>query len=144
MSFGGSLVLAVGLAFLFEHLDNRIKTPQELKAHLGVPFLGMVPAVGEEPNGAANPLLNNGAARELRRSVQDDPDQRAVLVGRGRHAVARRHQRRPGEGKSIVAANLAIALAQAGQRVLLIDADMRRPRVHEIFEIAQEPGLSTC
>src|SRR6185436_19857163 len=48
----------------------------------------------------------------------------------------------PGEGKSIVAANLALALAQAGQRVLLIDADMRRPRVHEIFETPQEPGLS--
>ena len=48
----------------------------------------------------------------------------------------------PGEGKSIVAANLALALAQAGQRVLLIDADMRRPRVHEIFDTTQEPGLS--
>jgi capsular exopolysaccharide synthesis family protein len=48
----------------------------------------------------------------------------------------------PGEGKSIVAANLAIALAQAGQRVVLIDADMRRPRAHEIFGTEQEPGLS--
>ena len=48
----------------------------------------------------------------------------------------------PGEGKSVVASNLAIALAQAGQRVLLIDADMRRPRVHEIFGGDQEPGLS--
>ena len=48
----------------------------------------------------------------------------------------------PGEGKSLVASNLAMALAQAGQRVLLIDADMRRPRVHEIFGGDQEPGLS--
>jgi capsular exopolysaccharide synthesis family protein len=48
----------------------------------------------------------------------------------------------PGEGKSLVASNLAIALAQAGQRVLLLDADMRRPRVHDIFAITQEPGLS--
>ena len=48
----------------------------------------------------------------------------------------------PGEGKSLVASNLAIAMAQAGQRVLLIDADMRRPRVHEIFGGDQEPGLS--
>src|SRR5262249_57983334 len=48
----------------------------------------------------------------------------------------------PGEGKSLVASNLAIALAQSGQRVLLVDADMRRPRVHEIFGIDQEPGLS--
>jgi capsular exopolysaccharide synthesis family protein len=48
----------------------------------------------------------------------------------------------PGEGKTMIAANLAIAFAQAGQRVLLIDADMRRPRVHETFRQKQEPGLS--
>ena len=48
----------------------------------------------------------------------------------------------PGEGKSMVASNLAIGFAQAGQRVLLIDADMRRPRVHEMFGCEQEPGLS--
>ena len=48
----------------------------------------------------------------------------------------------PGEGKTTVASNLAIGFAQAGQRVILIDADMRRPRVHEVFGHAQEPGLS--
>ena len=48
----------------------------------------------------------------------------------------------PGEGKCVVSANLALSLALAGQRVLLIDADMRRPKVHEIFELPQEPGLS--
>jgi capsular exopolysaccharide synthesis family protein len=48
----------------------------------------------------------------------------------------------PGEGKSMFSSNLSVSLAQAGQRVLHIDADMRRPRVHEIFEVAQEPGLS--
>lgn len=48
----------------------------------------------------------------------------------------------PGEGKSMMAANLAITLAETGQRVLLIDADMRRPRSHEIFNLPQEPGLS--
>jgi capsular exopolysaccharide synthesis family protein len=48
----------------------------------------------------------------------------------------------PGEGKTTVAANLAIGFAQAGQRVLLIDADMRRPRVHDVFGFKQEPGLS--
>ena len=48
----------------------------------------------------------------------------------------------PGEGKSMFSSNLSVSLAQAGQRVLHIDADMRRPRVHEIFELPQEPGLS--
>ena len=48
----------------------------------------------------------------------------------------------PREGKSLVASNLAISLAQAGQRALLIDADLRKPKVHEIFGLGQEPGLS--
>src|SRR5207253_116401 len=48
----------------------------------------------------------------------------------------------PGEGKTVVATNLAVALAQAGQHVLLIDADMRKPRAHAVFNRAQEPGLS--
>jgi capsular exopolysaccharide synthesis family protein len=48
----------------------------------------------------------------------------------------------PGEGKTLVASNLAIGLALAGQRVALLDGDMRRPRVHDIFRIGQEPGLS--
>jgi capsular exopolysaccharide synthesis family protein len=48
----------------------------------------------------------------------------------------------PGEGKTVVSTNLAVALAQAGLRVLLIDADMRKPRVHTVFGLQREPGLS--
>ena len=134
------LVFAIGLAFGFEYLDNRIKTPQELKAQLGIPFLGMVPTVAVE--GEPNPLLDNGvpqnfaeAFKSVRTNVlfssADEGMRTLVVTSAG-----------PGEGKSLVASNLALALAQAGQRVLLIDADMRRPRVHDIFGGSQEPGLS--
>jgi capsular exopolysaccharide synthesis family protein len=140
LSFGISLAFAIGLAFFFEQIDNRIRTPQELKAHLGIPFLGMVPALAK--NETADPLLTDGvsanfveAFKTIRTSVlfssAEDGLRSLVVTSAG-----------PGEGKSIVAANLAMALAQAGQRVLLIDADMRRPRVHEIFDLPQEPGLS--
>jgi capsular exopolysaccharide synthesis family protein len=140
LAFIAGLLAAVGLAFGFEYLDNRIKTPQELKAHLGIPFLGMVPTIdrGRDPN----PLLDNGvppnfseAFKSVRTNVlfssADEGLRSLVITSAG-----------PGEGKSLVASNLAVALAQAGQRVLLIDADMRRPRVHEIFGGDQEPGLS--
>jgi len=139
-AFVAGLVFAIGLAFGFEYLDNRIKTPQELKAHLGIPFLGMVPVVSlaKEPN----PLLDGGVPQnfsEAFKSIRtnllfssaEDGLRSLVVTSAG-----------PGEGKSCVSSNIAMALAQAGQRVLLIDADMRRPRVHEIFGGDQEPGLS--
>ena len=136
-----SLVLSVGLAFFFERLDNRIRTPQEMKAHVGVPFLGLVPTTSKH-KGSPNPLVSNGASPSFIESIKtvrtnvlfstaEDGLKTLVVTSAG-----------PSEGKSIVAANLALSLAEAGLRVLLIDADMRRPRVHEIFEVAQEPGLS--
>jgi capsular exopolysaccharide synthesis family protein len=142
VSLAASLALAVGLAFFFERIDNRIRTPQEMKAQLGIPFLGMVPAVPADKNGSENPLLNNGVApnfveafKTVRTNVlfssSEEGLKTLVITSAG-----------PGEGKSIVAANLALALAQAGQRVLLVDGDMRRPRVHEIYTCPQEPGLS--
>lgn len=132
------LVLALGLVFLFEYLDNRIKSPQELRAHLGLPFLGMIPAI----DSSGPTLLHNGvppqfaeAIRGVRTNVlfssADEGVRMIVVTSAG-----------PGEGKSMFSSNLSVSLAQAGQRVLHIDADMRRPRVHEIFELSQEPGLS--
>jgi capsular exopolysaccharide synthesis family protein len=141
-AFVAGLVFAIGLAFGFEYLDNRIKTPQELKATLSVPFLGMVPMIVNDKQAMKNPLLNNGvpqnfaeAFKTVRTNVlfssAEEGMRTLVVTSAG-----------PGEGKSLVASNLSIAMAQAGQRVLLIDADMRRPRVHEIFGGDQEPGLS--
>ena len=142
VSFATGLFFAVAIAFGLEDLDNRIKSPQELKAHLGIPFLGLVPSVGKDKSTGGDPLLSRNvpanfaeAFKSIRTNVlfssAEDGMRSVVVTSSG-----------PGEGKSIVSANLAVALAQAGQRVLLIDGDMRRPRVHEIFGTEQEPGLS--
>ena len=131
-------ILALGLVFLFEYLDNRIKSPQEMRAHLGLPFLGMVPAVDASQGTllhAGVPAAFGEAIRAVRTNVlfssADEGARTLVVTSAG-----------PGEGKSMFSSNLSVSLAQAGQRVLHIDADMRRPRVHEIFEVTQEPGLS--
>ena len=135
-------ILAFGLAFFFEYLDSRIKTPDELKAHLGLPSLGMVPALDPKAWKDKEPLLHAGvppgfaeAFRTIRTNVlfssAEEGSRVLVVTSTG-----------PGEGKTTVATNLAIGFAQAGQRVLLIDADMRRPRVHNVFGLKQEPGLS--
>ncbi|MBI2833505.1 MAG: polysaccharide biosynthesis tyrosine autokinase [Acidobacteria bacterium] len=137
---GGSL-LGIGLAFFFEYLDNRIKAPEEIKTYLGLPFLGFIPVIGARGDVSA-PLLNNGVPAnfaEAFRSVRTN-----VLfssAGEGTKSIVVTSTG-PGEGKTLMASNLAVAIAQAGQRVLLIDADMRRPRIHDLFSIGQEPGLS--
>jgi polysaccharide biosynthesis transport protein len=137
--FGGGF-LAFGLAFFFEYLDNRIKTPDQVKQHLGLPSLGLVPIIktvnGHQPL-ISNPIPANFAEafRTIRTNVlfssAEEGARTVVVTSTG-----------PGEGKTTITANLAIGFAQAGQRVLLIDADMRRPRVHEILSMKQEPGLS--
>ena len=138
----GGCVLALGLAFFFEYVDSRIKSPEEIKAHLGLPSLGMIPALDPKSWKGRDPLISDGvppnfaeALRTVRTNVlfssAEEGARNLVVTSTG-----------PGEGKTLVAANLAIGFAQAGQRVLLIDADMRRPRIHQLFRQRQEPGLS--
>jgi capsular exopolysaccharide synthesis family protein len=132
--------MAVGLAFFFEYIDNRIKTPDEIPKYLGLPFLGMIPALFNDKSGSL--LINNGVPanfsesfRTLRTNVvfsSTDEGLRSVVVT----------STAPNEGKTVVATNLAVGLAQAGLRVLLIDADMRRPRTHLVFDKTKQPGLS--
>ena len=136
------VILGLALAFFFEYVDSSIKTPDEIRTYLGLTTLGMVPALNARTLKGREPLINTGvppnfaeAFRAMRTNVlfaaADEGARTLVITSTG-----------PGEGKTIVAANLAIGFAQAGQRVILIDADMRRPRVHQMFGQRQEPGLS--
>ena len=136
----GGATLAIGLAMFFEYVDNRIKSPEEVKEHLGLPFLGMVPALFDKA--IENPLVCNGVPPNFSESIRavrtnlmfstaEEGARSLVVTSTG-----------PSEGKTVVSTNLAVALAQAGQRVLLIDADMRKPRVHTVFGKPQQPGLS--
>lgn len=142
LGFLGGLLLACGLAFFFEYLDSRIKTPDDIKTHLGLPHLGMLPFISPKVLNGTYPLISNGvpatfseAFKALRTNVLFSTPQE------GSRSIAVTSTG-PGEGKSMVAANMAVGFAQAGQRVLLIDADMRKPKVHEVFGVEQEPGLS--
>jgi succinoglycan biosynthesis transport protein ExoP len=139
--FGGSL-LACGLVLFLEHIDSRIKTPDEVTLHLQLPHLGLLPALNAKQFDNVYPLISGNAPpnfgeafRDLRTNVlfssADGGSRSIVVTSTG-----------PGEGKSLVAANLAISLAQATQRVLLLDADLRKPQVHDIFQVSQQPGLS--
>ncbi|HMF99158.1 MAG TPA: polysaccharide biosynthesis tyrosine autokinase, partial [Vicinamibacterales bacterium] len=134
------LAVAIGLSFFFEYIDNRIKSPEEIRGHLGLTHLGMLPMLQQK--GDRYPLLSGGvpanfseALRTFRTNVlfsSAEEGGRALVVT----------STAPREGKSLVSSNLAISLAQAGERTLLIDADLRKPKAHDIFGLSEEPGLS--
>ena len=135
------LVLAIGLVFGFEYFDSRLKSPDEIKTHLGLPFLGLVPSV--EAKDGETVLLSapdapahfSEAIKAIRTAVvfsSADEGARSIVVT----------STAPGEGKTLVSSNLAVALAQTEQRALIIDCDMRRPRIHEVFGGPQDPGVS--
>lgn len=135
------LLLAFGLVFGFEYFDSRIKSPDEIKTHLGLSFLGLVPAVAQK-DGEAMLLSNSAAPPHFAEAIKAI---RTAVVFSSAEEGARSivvTSTAPGEGKTMVSSNLAMALAQADQRTLIIDCDMRRPRIHEVFGGPQEPGVS--
>jgi succinoglycan biosynthesis transport protein ExoP len=144
VGFGAALLFAFGLVFTLELFDTRIKSPDDITRHLHLPTLAMVPVCAPAADGKAEqPLLIDEsvpqnfieAFRSLRTSIlfaSADRGAKSLLVS----------STAPSEGKTFVSCNLAISLAMARQRVLLIDADMRRPKVHSRFGLDLEPGLS--
>lgn len=136
--------LCVGLAaaFVLDRLDNSVRSSADLEtASQGAPVLSVVP---EGTMTAGRPLALSSPAdpaveayRTLRTNLQFLGVERRMKIIQVTSAMA-------GDGKSTTAANLAVVFAQAGNRVLLIDADLRRPRQHEIFGIDGTVGLTTA
>ena len=138
--YGLVLGLALGLAIAFgiDYLDDTVKTPDDITRRLKLKFLGLVPIVP----GDRHPLISGPvphdfgeAYRSIRTSLA------AQIPGTGARVVAVASSQ-PLEGKTTTAVNIAMALAVGGARVLLIDADMRRPSVHKALRMSNDRGLS--
>lgn len=159
IGFLSGLVLGIALALLREAVDNTLKTPEDLEKRLNVTFLGLLPEIAEEdidgkrPKGrrrkarrittelAPELIVHERpasgvaeAARSLRTNLMfmnpDKPYRRILVTSAA-----------PSEGKTTVAVSVAVSLAQGGQRVCIIDCDLRRPRLHRIFDRAGDIGL---
>ena len=138
------LLLVMAIIVIATYFDDSVKTTEDVEEATGLPTLGAIPRM---PGGRgrseiyqlATLLYPRSAAAEAYRTVRtnlefasvDEPIQSLLVTSAG-----------PGEGKSVTAANLAIAFAQAGRKVLLIDADLRKPGVHALFNLGNDRGLT--
>jgi polysaccharide biosynthesis transport protein len=162
LAFG--LALGLGVAIAREQLDRSLRNPEDVERELGLPFLGLLPQVGfgaaekagyrsrrrrkarqpEEALPAPELFVHHRpasgtaeAARAIRTNIlftsPDRPYNTLLVTSAG-----------PSEGKTTVACSIAITMAQAGQRVVLVDCDLRRPRVHRVFGRTNDLGLTTA
>ncbi len=129
------LVLGIGAAFFLEYLDTSVKTLEEVEANLGLPVLAVIPKNIKVLPRAKSIEADSEAYRILRTNVEfnrKNPDANTFTVVSGG----------AGEGKSTTIANLAFTFAQGGYNTLIIDADLRRPAQHKIFDIPNDTGLA--
>jgi polysaccharide biosynthesis transport protein len=148
-----SLGVGVGLAFLLDYLDDTLKTVEDVDRHIHLPTLALIPAPRE-------------ARRMLGRATAPEPGETTALAliedARSPAAEAYRHLRtslllssagqppktilvtssQPSEGKTTTAVNIATMLAQTGAEVLILDCDLRRPRVHTHFGVSNARGVT--
>ena len=134
--------LGVGLVAAMDTLDNSVQTPADVERLLGLPVAGIIPAQLPDPNLAPRishlePLSATAEAYRLLRTdllfTSEEKPFKSLMSATGK----------PGQGSTTTMANLAITLAQTGRRVILVDADMRYPKLHHVFAVPGEAGLSS-
>jgi capsular exopolysaccharide synthesis family protein len=142
--YGGllSLLLSTGIVILLDSVDNAIRTPQDAEQVMGLPICGQIPKQLPDPQrapriAALDPLSPVSESYRLLRTdllftAMDHPFQSLMVA-----------TSKPGQGATTTVCNLAITLAQSAKRVVLIDADLRRPKLHTIFHLSNEVGLTS-
>lgn len=136
------LMLAAGVVFLVEYLDDTLKTPDDVERALGIPVLGFVAEMHpDKKNPDEIHVLKqprspvSEAFRSLRANLDfssvEKPIRTLLVTSTG-----------PSEGKTTIATNLAVIFSQNQKRIVLLDADLRRPKVHRMFGMANRSGLS--
>lgn len=133
------LAAGLGLALLRTALDRRVRVAADVEAAVAAPVLGQIPL---DPDTGDHPLALSSAPHGLRAEAFRSLRTNVRFFFSGGQGVFVVTSSGPGEGKSTTAANLALAFADAGQRVALIDGDLRLPRVAEYFDIEGGTGLS--
>ena len=152
-AFAG-LLIGLSLAYLAEMSDKSFRTPAEIRRRLGLPVIGHIPffvpdekaqkqiAAGEP---CIDPMLcthyaSNSVSAEAYRSIRTAIYFNTQGIG---HQVIQVTSPNMADGKSTLATNLAVSIAQSGKKTILIDGDCRRPRIHKIFNVPHDTGLAS-
>jgi capsular exopolysaccharide synthesis family protein len=146
------VLLGIGVAFLLDLRDNKVKNSKEVEDIFARSVQGVIPNLKKiEPNqrltrstvgNLPQPAATNSSMRLLREACQNIHINLKLLDKEAAYKVIAVTSATPQEGKSSVSANLALAKAQSGQRILLVDGDLRVPTQHHIWQIANEIGLT--
>jgi len=138
-----SVALGLGLAVGLDLIDARLKTAEDVQRVLELPVTGVIPAISGHMGKALPRVMDlepgspyAEAYRFLRTDLLFTAQERAIQTVMVATA-------KPGQGGTTTIANLAIAMAEADKRVILVDADLRRPGLHEVFDLPNDTGLST-
>ncbi len=150
-----SLAAGVGLAFLLDYVDDSVRSSDDISRYVGLPTLAMIPHYkGIEKRASKHLLAENGNGASLALATLDD--NRSVLAESYRHLrtsllfssagkppqVVLVTSSQPSEGKTTTAINTAVTLAQAGADVIVLDCDLRRPRLHHHFQLDNVQGIT--
>ena len=157
------LGFGIGLAFFLEYLDRSIRTAEQLERVLRLPALGVIPAVGTPRRGYGySRFYGNAESRQVAEIAEDRVAIELLPHEHPRSSVAEAYRAFrtslllsraggvktiaitstvPAEGKTSTALNLSIVLGQLGRRVLIVDADLHKPRLHEVLRVSNRVGL---
>ena len=139
--FGG-----IGLAFFAEYLDNTIKTPEDIEKKILMPSLGLVPLYKSQESQKNLPVEFISHSDTKSQMSEAYTSIRTFLLfstaGKPPKVMMVTSARRE-EGKTTTSVNTAISLTKSDARVIIIDADMRRPRMHKVFKVSNTTGLSS-
>lgn len=137
MAIAAGIGAALGLAILLDRIDGRLRYPEQATDELGLPIAGTVPQFpkgGLDQNSPEQMYQLVESFRSLRMSVMQAAEGRPVSIAISSPS--------PGEGKSLISANLAMSFADAGLRTVLVDGDTRRGALHDMFGMRPAPGLT--